>query len=291
MFRAILLSLRPRQWLKNFLIFAALLFSGKYGEFDPVARTAAAFAFFCLLSSGAYLLNDASDVARDRLHPTKRLRPVAAGVVPGRLALFLGLALMAGGVAGCFLLNRMTGLAGVVYVLLASLYTSWLKNVVLLDVLVIAGGFVVRAVAGALATNVEISPWLIVCTVQLALFLALGKRRCEIVSLGTGAANHRNVLSHYSATLLDQLIAVVTSSTVIAYSLYTISDRTHQQLGTNYMPVTIPFVVYGIFRYLYLIHKGRPESQPENVLLTDWPLLLCVMFWGLACFAVIVSAR
>jgi 4-hydroxybenzoate polyprenyltransferase len=149
----------------------------------------------------------------------------------------------------------------------------------------------VRAIAGAVAIDVQISPWLIVCTVQLSLFLALAKRRCEIIRLGTQAANHRAVLTSYTPALLDQLIAVVTSSTVIAYSLYTIAERTHEQLGTRYMPLTIPFVVYGIFRYLYLIHHESAESQPENLLLTDRPLLFCVALWALACVIIIALAH
>jgi 4-hydroxybenzoate polyprenyltransferase len=198
---------------------------------------------------------------------------------------------MAIGVLGCFLLDPLTGLVGGCYLVLGLLYTSWLKKVVLLDVLAIAAAFVLRAIAGATAINVQISPWLIICTVQLSLFLALAKRRCEIVSLGDEAANHRTVLEAYSAGLLDQLIAVVTSSTVIAYSLYTINERTINVLGTRYMPLTIPFVVYGIFRYLYLIHKESTHGQPDVLLLTDRPLLICVALWGLACLALIVLAH
>lgn len=289
--KGLLLSLRLRQWIKNFVIFAGLLFSGKYRELEPLGRVLLAFGFFCLLSGGCYLINDAMDAEKDRRHPLKRLRPVAAGAVPRWVALAVGLLLTGVGIAGCFLLGWWTAMLALGYFFLGTLYTVWLKEVVLLDVLAIAAGFVLRALAGAVAIPVPISPWLIVCTVQLALFLALAKRRCEMVSLGSNAGDHRGVLTEYSTALLDQLIAIVTSSTVIAYSLYTISDRTYHQLGTAYMPLTIPFVVYGVFRYLYLIHRESANSQAEAVLMTDRPLLLCVALWALTCMVLIGWGR
>ena len=291
MFAPVLVSLRPRQWIKNSIIFAALLFGGKYAAAGPWAWTLLTFALFCLISSGCYLINDVVDAEKDRLHPIKRLRPVASGLLPKDVAVGLGFSFTFLGVVGGFGINLPTGLAGFAYAGLSLAYTGWLKKVVLLDVLTIAAGFVLRAMAGALAIQVKISPWLIVCTVQLALFMALAKRRCEILNLGAGAGNHRPVLDAYSPALLDQLIAVVTSTTVIAYSLYTISDRTHLVLRTQYLPLTIPFVVYGVFRYLYLIHRESGHGQPEVLLLTDRPLLLSVALWGLTCWIIIALAR
>jgi len=289
--KGILVGLRPRQWIKNLVVFAALLFSGTYAQLGPLERTAAVFGLFCMISGGCYLVNDVSDAENDRRHPQKRFRPVAAGLVPKNVALATGLALAVIGVIGSFCIDILAGAAALSYVALGILYTGWLRRVVLLDVLGIAAGFVIRAIAGAVAIPVEISPWLIVCTVQLSLFLALAKRRCEFANLGADAVNHRVVFAAYSEVLLDQLIAVVTSSTVVAYSLYTISERTIQQLHTHYMPLTIPFVVYGVFRYLYLIHRESSHGQPEVLLLTDRPLLACVALWGLACIAIIALAQ
>lgn len=275
----VLLSLRPEQWTKNLLLFAGLLFGGRLREIEAVLLAAAAFAIFCGLSGAMYLINDVADREADRQHPLKRTRPIASGRLPVRVALVtagvIGTAAMAGTL---FLRPAFAGVA-VAYLCLLGLYSAGLKHVVIVDVLAIAAGFVVRAVAGAVAVDVPISSWLLACTTLLALFLVLSKRRHELVLLGEGATDHRRILEEYSPYLLDQMIAVVTASTLIAYAVYATSADTAQRLGTNRLGLTIPFVLYGIFRYLYLVHQKRGGGSPAAMLLTDRPLLVCVALW------------
>jgi len=279
---AFLRSLRPKQWIKNLLVFAALIFARKLGAADAVARAAVTFLGFCLAAGGLYIINDIADVDQDRAHRFKRYRPIAAGLVSIRAAAIGGVACLVVGIGLGFAVNLLTGVVLLGYAVLTVLYSCRLKHVVIMDVLVIAGGFVLRALAGATAVEVPASPWLLICTTLLALFLGLSKRRHELVLLGENAADHRPILAEYSAHLLDQMIAVVTSSTVMAYALYTMSERTIREVGTRYLGVTIPFVLYGIFRYLYLIHQREEGGRPERTLLADRPLLLTVALWALA---------
>jgi len=273
-------SLRPGQWTKNLLLFAGLLFGGRL--FQPRATLAAiaAFGIFCALSGAMYLVNDIWDRDVDRHHPLKRARPIASGALRVRTAAWSATALIAGATAAAWLLNPTLGGIAATYVLLLLLYSTTLKHVVIVDVLTIAGGFVLRAVAGAVAVNVPIGEWLLVCTTLLALFLALSKRRHELVLLGDGASDHRRSLEQYSPYLLDQMIAVVTASTLIAYAVFTMSADTARRLGTPRLGFTIPFVLYGIFRYLYLVHQKRGGGSPAEMLLTDRPLLACVALWA-----------
>ncbi len=272
-------AMRPHQWVKNGLVLAALFFARQWEHLPSVIAALAAFVAFCMLASFTYLLNDIRDAEEDRLHPRKRHRPIASGKLSAELAVVAAFILLAAGLAIAFAVNLETGLVAATYVGLTVLYQLGLKEVVILDVLAIAAGFVLRAVAGATAIRAEISPWLLICTVQLALFLALGKRRQEIVMLGEEAANHRRALGQYSTYLLDQMIAVVTASTVMSYALYTISARTVHLVGSTAMMYTIPFVIYGIFRYLYLIHTCNEGDAPDRVLLTDKPLLINVLLY------------
>jgi 4-hydroxybenzoate polyprenyltransferase len=274
--------MRPRQWLKNGLVLAALIFARRWEDPHSVTKSITAFAAFCLLASFTYLLNDIRDVEEDRRHPHKRHRPIAAGKLSVRTAAFAALFLLGAGIILAFLVNPATGAIGASYVAVTVLYQLVLKEVVILDVLAVASGFVLRAVAGATAIAAEISPWLMICTVQLALFLALGKRRQEIVLLGDEAAHHRFALAHYSTYLLDQMIAVVTASTVMSYALYTISERTVHMVGSTNMMYTLPFVIYGIFRYLYLMHTHGEGGAPDRLLLADKPLLVNVLLYVLA---------
>ncbi len=277
----LLLSLRPKQWTKNGLLFIGLIFSLNLGRWELVLLSTAGFTVFCALCGGVYLLNDVVDVEKDRSHPRKRHRPIASGRVPARVAtlaalILLGLALPAG-----FAINFFFGLLALSYVVLTSAYTLWLKHVVIVDVFAIAAGFVLRAVAGAVAISVPISPWLYVCTILGALFLALGKRRHELLLLNDGANNHRPILQEYTTKLLDQMIAVVTPALVMAYSLYTFSQAPN--LPQNHaMMLTIPFVLYGVFRYMYLIHVRNEGGSPEEVLLRDRPLLADAVLWLLS---------
>jgi 4-hydroxybenzoate polyprenyltransferase len=272
-------SLRPGQWTKNLFVLAGLLFGGRLFEQGALGAAVSTFVIFCGLSSASYLLNDVADREADKAHPLKRMRPIASGRLPAGTALTVAAVLAA--VCLLWALQISPSLAGVSagFVALLALYSTVLKHVVILDTLALSGGFVLRAVAGAVAVRVPISHWLLVCTTLLALFLALSKRRHELTLLADGASTHRPILDHYSPYLLDQMISVVTSSTLIAYCLYATSSETALRFGTNRLGLTIPFVLYGIFRYLYLVHQKHGGGSPAEMLLADRPLLACVGLW------------
>ena len=287
---ALLSSLRPRQWIKNLFVFAGVIFSQQM--LTPLLWTAvAAFAIFCGLSGAMYLFNDVVDAARDRLHPTKRLRPIASGRLSPRTASVAGALLLAGSLAAAFRITVPFGLVALAYGALLTAYSVWFKHLVILDVLTVAAGFVLRAVAGAVAVDVEISGWLLICTILLALFLALGKRRHEYRSLARDASLHRPILAEYSEGFLDQMISVVTASTVTAYALYTMSPETVAKFHTRLLPLTLPFVLYGIFRYLYLLYRRDLGGSPSDLVVGDRALLLDALLWMLATFAIIYGAR
>jgi 4-hydroxybenzoate polyprenyltransferase len=273
--RAALAAMRPRQWSKNLLLFAGLLFAAKLGDGTRWLEALLAFAAYCAASSAAYLVNDVRDAEHDREHPVKRLRPVASGELPVRTALAVAAVLAVTAFAGAAVLGL--GSVGFLaaFLVLQGAYTAGLKHVVLIDVLAIAGLFVIRASAGAEAVDVRISPWLLICTGLLALFLALAKRRAELVLVGAAETPGRPVLEGYSLALVDQLVTVVAASTVIAYSLYTFTAR-----DSKAMMATVPFVLYGVFRYLLLLHRHDLGEEPENVLLSDVPLLLTIAAWA-----------
>ena len=287
---AIVASLRPRQWVKNLFVFAGLIFAQRL--FTGAAWVAlAAFAIFCGLSGAIYLFNDVADRERDRLDPRKRLRPIAAGVLPVGAAVTAAVVLIVGGLVFAEMLSRAFFLTALAYVILLITYSAWLKHIVIVDVIVVAGGFVLRAVAGALVIDVEMSGWLLICTILLALFLALGKRRYEYVALEQDAARHRPILAEYSPALLDQMIAVVTASTVTAYALYTMSPETVAKFHTHWLPATLPFVLYGIFRYLYLLYQRRLGGNPSELLLGDRALLINSICWICAVLLIIYGVR
>jgi 4-hydroxybenzoate polyprenyltransferase len=283
----LILSLRPSQWTKNLVVFAGLLFGLRLADPHAVARAAAAFAIFCALSGVVYLINDVIDRESDRQHPHKASRPIASGAVSVSAAVAVAALLTVSAIAASFALGVRFAATAVAYVTLLTLYSSVLKHVVIIDALTIAIGFVLRAVAGAVAVNVEISHWLLVCTILLALFIALAKRRHELVLLADGATSHRKILGEYSPYLLDQMISVVTASTLVAYVFYTISPETEQKFGTQWLGLTIPFPLYGIFRYLYLVHRREGGGSPADLLITDRPLLLCVALWVIAVMVLI----
>src|SRR2546426_5513439 len=290
MLGAVLVSLRPRQWVKNLFVFAGLVFGQRL--FTPAVWPAlGAFAIFCWLSGAVYLVNDVADRDQDRLHPKKRERPVAAGRLPIRVALGVAIALVAAGLVAAARISTSFLLVAVAYVVLLGAYSAWLKHVVIVDVLTVAVGFVLRALAGTLAIDVAISGWLLICTVLMALFLALGKRRHEYLTLGEAAVRHRPILAEYSAGLLDQMIAVVTASTVTAYALYTMSPETVAKFETHLLPVTLPFVLYGIFRYLYLLYRRQLGGNPSELFLNDGPLLVNTLLWILAVALIIYGPR
>jgi 4-hydroxybenzoate polyprenyltransferase len=285
--RSLLTSLRPSQWTKNLLVFAGVLFGRRLLDAGAVLDACAAFAIFCALSSVAYLINDIADREGDREHPSKASRPIASGALPVRTAAIAAAVLGSGALGAALALSRELAVVAAGYLTLQLLYSGVLKHLVILDVLTIALGFVLRAVAGAVAVNVEISHWLLVCTILLALFIALAKRRHEIVLLAGGASDHRPILGEYSAYLLDQMIGVVSASTLIAYIFYTISPETQAKFGTVWLGLTIPFPLYGIFRYLYLVHQRDGGGSPADLLLNDRPLLACVALWALAVAVII----
>ncbi len=282
MILSLVLSLRPSQWTKNLIIFGALGLSQRLLDVDAVLVSCAAFAIFCVLSGVVYLLNDIADREADRQHPLKRFRPIASGALPVPVAIGWAIGLGLGGLGAAFWLRPLFGVVATSYVLLLALYSWQLKHIVILDVLTIAIGFVMRAAAGAVAIAVPISHWLYVLTILLALFLALSKRRHELVLLANGATSHRRILAEYSPYLLDQMIAVVSASTIVAYAFYTVSPETVQKFGTDRLMLTLPFPLYGIFRYLYLVHLKEGGGSPADMLLTDKPLLLCVALWTVA---------
>jgi 4-hydroxybenzoate polyprenyltransferase len=281
----LLASARPKQWPKNLILFGPLVFAYKLFAPDLLAREAVAFLAFCLASSATYLLNDVLDVVSDRQHPDKRQRPIAAGVVrPGQALALAALLAVVSLVLG-FAVDVELGLAAAAYMGLMAGYSTIIKHLVILDVFAIAAGFILRAVAGALAIHVIISPWLYVCTLLLALFLGFSKRYNELLVLQDGAAGHRRSLADYTPAMLEQLTSILVASTIMAYSLYTFSAENVP--ASHSLMLTIPFVLYGIFRYYYLVHKKNLGGAPELVLLRDAPLIVDVALWGLVSVAVL----
>lgn len=273
-------AMRPRQWSKNLLLFAGLLFAEKLGDTTRVWLNILAFLSFCLISGAVYIYNDLRDVEEDRLHPQKRLRPIASGNLPETVAGWWMAGAMLAGLLLAFWIRPAFGWLAVLYVTLSLAYSLGGKHIVILDVFLIAAGFVLRALAGAVAIQVDISGWLLACTTLLSLFLGFCKRRQEIITLGDDAANHRATLGEYDIGLLDQFIAIVSSATIITYALYTIQSATaaqHQNLK-----YTIPLVMYGIFRYLYLVHRKDLGGAPEQVLLEDRWIQATILLWIVA---------
>ncbi|OGF50734.1 MAG: phosphoribose diphosphate--decaprenyl-phosphate phosphoribosyltransferase [Candidatus Firestonebacteria bacterium RIFOXYA2_FULL_40_8] len=283
----IFLSLRPKQWTKNFLIFAALIFSQKLNNPNCVTETIIGFLIFCIISGSIYTLNDIVDKEKDKLHPKKSKRPIASGKLPVSYAILSFIFFSVLGVVSAFNLETNFGWVAVIYIALQILYTFNLKNVVILDIFVIAIGFVLRVVAGAEIITVEVSSWLLVCTLFLSLFLALGKRRFELLKLDKKATSHRSSLKEYNVSLLDQMITVVTSATVVAYAIYTLSPETKQHFHTENLIYTLPFVLYGVFRYLYLIYQKETGGNPEEILVTDIPLIIDILLYGLTVWYII----
>ena len=276
--RTIVRALRPAQWLKNGLVFAGLVFGGKLFDLPALANAILAAGAFCLLSSGFYLINDVRDVNADRLHPVKRFRPVAAGEISPVVAGSVGVFLIVVALAVSGLLSPGLFLVLLAYTCLMAMYNLGLKQIVIVDVFVIAGGFVLRAVGGAVAVQVSISPWLLICTMLLALLIGFGKRRHELGAL-ENAGQHRRNLDVYSRPMLDQSVAVTAAGTLIAYAMYTFDSDSAQY--HRRMMLTIPMVAYGVFRYLYLLHHGGQGGAPETMLITDRPLLAAVALWSI----------
>jgi 4-hydroxybenzoate polyprenyltransferase len=271
--------MRPEQWLKNGFVLAPIVFSGLIGDVDAWLRTILAMIAFCAASSAVYLVNDVIDREADRSHPIKRNRPIASGEVSAATALVVAMILVAAAIGVALWLGGWLPAVLAAYIVLVVLYSAVLKRAVFLDVLVVAAGFVLRVVGGAVAINVPVSRWILVVAYLLALYLALGKRRSELALLGGEAGNHRAVLGHYTLPMVDQAISVVLGATVLAYALYTVAPDTVAKVGSEGLLATVPIVLYGLFRYLYLLHKHELGGSPTRALLADRPLLVCVVIW------------
>jgi 4-hydroxybenzoate polyprenyltransferase len=289
--KGIIRSLRPEQWLKNGFVLAPIVFSGLVGNPDAWLRTVLAVAAFCAASSAVYLVNDVIDRDADRSHPIKKSRPIASGEVSVPTAMVVAVVLVVAAIAISVWLGGWFPAVLISYVVLVLLYSALLKRAVFLDVLVVAAGFVLRVVGGAVAIDVPVSHWILVVAYLLALYLALGKRRSELVLLGGEAGNHRVVLGHYTLPMVDQAISVVLGATVLAYALYTVAPDTIAKVGSEGLLATVPIVLYGLFRYLYLLHRHELGGSPTRALLTDRPLLVCVVIWLAVAAAVINASR
>jgi len=287
----ILRSMRPKQWTKNIILFAPLIFSQNITNKQLAISSFISFAVFCMLSGSVYILNDLIDINQDKVHPLKSKRPLASGRLSPIYAVITLLVLLAISIfISLNYLNYSFILVAGSYLILQIAYSTVLKHIVIIDVFSIAAGFLLRVIAGAEAIEVTFSTWLFLCTILLALFLALSKRRHEIILLDDKAINHRKILFEYSADLLDQMISIVTTTTLIAYILYTISPETIAHFGTDNLKYTVPFVLYGIFRYLYLIHQRNEGGSPEKVLLNDMPILITVILYCLTACYILYSA-
>lgn len=276
---ALIAAMRPKQWSKNLIIFAGLVFSQNFFDVDYLRTSVLAFIAFCLAASSVYIINDIKDIEQDLLHPVKKLRPLPAGKITSLQATVLSLVLAAVSVALAFWLRRDYGMLLTLYWITMIVYSFKLKHMVIVDIIIISSGFVLRAVSGAVVLDVIISRWLIACAIFLSLFLVLAKRRIEIVELGANAVNHRAILEEYGERFLDQMIAVVTACTIISYVLYTVDPGTVEKFQTYRLIWTVPFVIYGIFRYLYLVYQKNMGGRPEMVLLSDRPILVAVFLW------------
>jgi 4-hydroxybenzoate polyprenyltransferase len=282
---ALLKTMRPKQWAKNACVFVAIIFDRQLNHLTPLARTLAGFALFCLLSSAVYIINDLVDIEADRQHPKKRNRPLPAGKLPASVATTAAVVFLLVALPASFLLGWYFGLLALGYLLLNLAYSKWLKHIPILDVLVLASFYVLRVGAGVVLIQVaRFSPWLYIFTIFLALFLGVGKRRAELNLLADAANSHRPVLEGYTLPLLDQLMTIVSSLTIITYSLYTFSA---ENLPRNHsMMLTIPFVIYGIFRYLYLVQVEHSGGAPEEVLFSDRPLQITLLLCGVSVFVI-----
>ena len=273
MLKELIISMRPKQWYKNLILFVGIVFSHNLFSFSMWFDIISAFTIFCMLSGGDYVINDILDIERDKRHPTKRKRPIASGRLKKSHAILFATILIILALSGSYLINSLFFVVSIMFFLLHNAYTLFLKHIILVDVLTISTNFVIRAVAGCLAISVLISPWLIICAFLLALFLALGKRRHELVLLGEAAKGHRKILEEYSTEMLDQMIGITSGALIISYSLYTfLADD-------SYMMLTIPFAVYGLFRYLFLVHAKSFGGETEMIF-KDKGMMLSMVLWA-----------
>jgi len=280
-------TMRPKQWVKNIFVFAPLVFDKKLLELDYLAQTVAGFVLLCVVSGTVYIINDVADADKDRQHPRKRERPIASGKVSVGAAVTLAIILLLIALPLAFLLDPVFGAIASGYLLIQVAYSFWLKNVVIIDVMIIAAGFLMRVAAGVPLADAPISPWLYICMTLLALLIGFGKRRHELTLLKENANAHRQSLEDYNISLLDHVISIVTASILLAYALYTFSAPNLPEEHT--MMLSIPFLLYAIFRYLYLIHVKGMGGAPEEIVFSDRPLQVSVVLWGLSVIVVLYA--
>jgi 4-hydroxybenzoate polyprenyltransferase len=282
--------LRPQQWIKNFFLFAGLIFSLQFYHTESILITIYAFFIFCILSSSVHILNDIIDYEEDRIHPIKSRRLISAGKISrtsaGIIAIILALGAL---ILAFFIINNYYFYTCLLYLIMMVVYSLKIKHIIILDILFVAIGYVLRAIAGAVAIRVEISSWLLLCTFLLALFIVVSKRRTEIIALGHEAPKHRKILSQYSIDLLNQMIAIVTSACIVSYCLYTLAPETIAKFHTRNLILTTPFVIYGLFRYLYITYKKLEADIPEKALLSDTPLQICLIAWIVVCLLILTK--
>lgn len=286
----IIKSLRPRHWTKNLFVFAGIIFSKNLFNFEYLVKIIFSFLIFSIVSGCGYIINDLKDREIDKLHPKKAKRPIASGKLSSTSAIISVSILLPISIFLSFLLEKKFFVATSSYILLDIIYTFYLKNIVILDVLSLSFFFLLRVLAGTWVINVETSPWLLICTVLISLFLGLGKRRHEILTIER-ANEHRASLKIYSIPFIDQMIAITTSLTLIAYIIYTLSEETARKFGTRNLFLTLPFVMYGIFRYLHLIYSKNLGGNPEEVLLSDTPFFASILFWGITAIIIIYGGK
>ncbi len=287
MLKDIIIALRPKQWTKNVLVFAGAIFAEDLFVPHLIQNSLFAFIIFCLISSSTYLINDVMDREKDALHPRKKFRPIASGKVSIGTAMTIAVILIIFCIYSGFKLNTNYGIIITAYFLTTLLYSLFLKRVVILDVMIVASGFMFRAIGGAYAINEQVSSWLIICTIFLALFFALNKRRAEFLALGENAGAVRKTLFSYNPEFLDQMITTATASCVMAYSLYTLDSDTVEKFGTRNLIITLPFVIYGLFRYLYLSYHHNMGETPELTIIKDKPILLCILLYAITVVLII----
>lgn len=284
MLKELLITMRPHQWYKNLVLFVSIIFSLNIQNLQMWSTAISAFFIFCLISGGEYIINDIIDREKDRNHPKKQKRPIASGMLKLNHALLFAIILIIGGLIASYFINIQFMILSLSYILLILLYSLILKHIIIVDMLVISIGFVIRAIAGGVAINVFVSPWLIVCTFLVALFLAIAKRRHEVVLLGDEGKNHRKILSDYSTMVLDQMMGIATATLIISYSMYTFLSNNY------YMMLTIPFAIYGIFRYLLLVHLSDFGGEAE-MLFKDRGMQICIALWGVTAIGVLYIGK
>ncbi len=280
--------LRIEQWIKNVFLFAGLVFSREFHDIEKVSISILGFIVFSLLSSAGYIINDVIDKKVDQNITTKKNRPIASGKVKIVNAVFFSIILIVFALYFSFAINHKFFLSALAYIIVSLLYSLILKYLVIIDVLVVAIGYVLRSVAGALIINVEISSWLILCTFLLALFIILAKRKSEMIMLGIEAEKHRKVLYHYSIDMLNHMITITISACIVSYCIYTLSPDTISKFNTKNLILTVPFVIYGMFRYLYVIEKKSGADMPSRALINDLPIIINFILWGLVCILILL---